>query len=207
MEILQPIINQLYATSWVEIIGFVSGIVTVYLTVKENIWCWPTGIFNVVAFIFLFYSARLYADMSLQFVFLGLSFYGWYEWLYGGENKKELPISSLKPIQFIGYFNIAIVGMFFFGYLLAQNTNADIPYIDSLMTSLSLVAQYLLARKVLESWIFWILVDIISLWMYYHKGLYLTDILYGIFLVLSIKGYFDWKRFMKGSQENSSISF
>lgn len=195
----------------IEVVAFISGVVSVYLTVKQNIWCWPIGIINVIAFTFLFYDAKLYSDMGLQIIYFVLSIYGWYNWLYGGKNKTELPITRSSRPHIVVFLCIFLFGTVLLGYLVKKYTNAStmafslnlsflqlieslITYIDASQTMLSLIGQFTLSYKKLESWIFWIIVDIISIAMYHYKGLYLTEFLYIIFLILAISGYTTWKK-------------
>ena len=132
--------------------------------------------------------------MGLQAVYFALSLYGWYEWLYGGENRTELHVS--RSSQALGV-RLAIIGIAcaaILGTLLARFTDAALPYIDSATTSTSLVAQWMMTRKILENWAVWVAVDVVYIAMFVFKRLYLTAGLYAVFLVLAVMGYIQWKR-------------
>jgi nicotinamide mononucleotide transporter len=180
--------------TYIEWLGVITGLISVWLTVKENIWCWPVGIVSVGALLVVFSEARLYADMGLQAVFIILSLYGWYEWLRGGKDKGELEVSNSSTKLNLVLASIAFAGTAVMGYLLSTWTDAALPYWDSLMTVLSLIAQWMMAKKLLQSWIVWISVDLISIGIYFAKGLYPTLLLYTIFLVLATLGYIEWRK-------------
>ncbi len=173
------------------------GIVSVYLSVRENIASWPTAIVNVTLYIFVFQRARLYADMALQVVYIGISLYGWYEWLHGGHGKSRLAVSRGTRRLAAVLAGIGIVAAALLGTLLARYTNAAIPYLDATTTTTSLIAQWMMARKILENWIVWVAVDVVYIGMFVYKSLVLTAGLYAVFLVLSLMGYFQWKRTLK----------
>ena len=170
------------------------GIVSVYLSVRENIASWPTAIVNVTLYIFVFQRARLYADMALQVVYIGISLYGWYEWLHGGRGKSRLAVSRGTPRLAAVLAGIGLVAAALLGTLLARYTNAALPYLDAATTTTSLIAQWMMARKILENWIVWVAVDVVYIGMFVYKSLVLTAGLYAVFLVLSLMGYFQWKR-------------
>jgi nicotinamide mononucleotide transporter len=169
-------------------------LVCVWLTVKQNIWCWPTGIVGVTLYGFVFYDAKLYADMGLQAIYFVLSVWGWYEWLHGGKGGSELGVSYARArVQTIAY----VVGGAFaiaLGSFLRRKTDAALPFIDSALTSYSLVAQWLMTEKYIENWIVWVSVDIVYVGMFYYKHLYLTSLLYLVFMGMSTMGYLQWKR-------------
>lgn len=184
----------LSSINYVEWIGVVTGLISVWLTVRENIWCWPIGIVSVGALLVVFFEAKLYADMGLQAVFIILSIYGWYEWLYGGKNSGELRVSSASLKLKLLLAAIALAGTAAMGYALSKWTDAALPYWDSTMTVLSLIAQWMMAKKLLESWLVWIAVDLLSIGIYFAKGLYPTLLLYTVYLVLATLGYIEWRK-------------
>lgn len=176
----------------IETLGFITGAITVWLTVKENIWCWPIGIANNIFFIILFYHSRLFADMGLQVIYIVLSVLGWYWWLRGGKNNSTLSVSriSVPHALVLGVITIlATIGMR--AYLVSIHDAA--PLMDAITTILSLVAQYLLTRKYLENWYVWMTADIIYIYLYFVRELYLTGILYILFFTMCILGLKAWK--------------
>jgi nicotinamide mononucleotide transporter len=173
--------------------GFVTGGVCVWLVVREHLWNWPVGLANNVFFFALFWHGRLYADMSLQIVYFGLGIYGWLNWVFGGESRTALRITRTTRIEWLALG--AAVPLCTWGLrevLIAVNGAA--PFWDALTTVLSLAAQYLLCRKRLENWLFWIAADVIYIPLYLSRHLPLTSVLYGVFLAMCLVGVRAWWR-------------
>jgi nicotinamide mononucleotide transporter len=179
-----------------EIVAALVGALSVWLSVRQNIWSWPTAIVNVVLYAIVFYEAKLYADMGLQVVYAILSIYGWYEWLYGGAGRTELRVTRTGPRLGVLLAVIAAAGSLVLGLFLHHETDAALPFMDSFLSSTSLVAQWMMTKKLLENWLVWIGVDVLYVGMFIFKGLFLTSALYAVFLALAIKGYLDWRRSM-----------
>lgn len=183
--------------SVIEIIATLSGLACVILTVRQNIWCWPTGLLMVSLYIVIFYRAKLYSDMGLQVVYVFLQFYGWYMWLNGWPDRSPLKVAVMPRVGYLGWSAAAAIAITALGWTMATLTDASLPYWDAATTVLSLIAQYLMAKKFLESWIVWISVDVMAIGIYFAKDLNLTAGLYAVFLVLATMGFFAWKRSMK----------
>lgn len=179
-----------------ELFAALIGAISVWLSVRQNIWSWPTAIINVVLYAIVFYEAKLYADMGLQVIYAILSIYGWYEWLYGGEGRTELHVSRTGPRLGALLALIAAAGSALLGTFLHRATDAALPFMDSFLSSTSLVAQWMMTKKLLENWLVWIGVDVLYVGMFIFKGLFLTAGLYAVFLALAVKGYIDWRRSM-----------
>jgi len=174
-----------------EVLGFATGGICVWLTVREHIWNWPIGLANNIFFFVLFFYTRLYADMALQVVYFGLGVYGWWNWLYGGTQHQELTVSRTTRMEWLALLLAIPVGTWGLRELLIW-VNGSAPFWDSLTTALSLGAQYLLCRKRIENWFLWIAADVIYIPLYMVKALPLTGILYGVFLVMCILGFRQW---------------
>ena len=185
--------------SALELLAAVIGAISVWLSVRQNILSWPTAIVNVVLYALVFYEARLYADMGLQVVYAILSIYGWYEWLYGGAGRTELRVTRTRPRLGALLALIAAIGSGVLGVILHRATDAALPFMDSFLSSTSLVAQWMMTKKLLENWLVWISVDVLYVGMFIFKGLYLTAGLYAVFLGLAVKGYIDWRRSMRAA--------
>jgi nicotinamide mononucleotide transporter len=179
-----------------ELFAALIGAISVWLSVRQNIWSWPTAIINVVLYAIVFYEAKLYADMGLQVIYAILSIYGWYEWLYGGEGRTELHVSRTGARLGALLALIAAAGSAVLGVFLHRATDAALPFMDSFLSSTSLVAQWMMTKKLLENWLVWIGVDVLYVGMFIFKGLFLTAGLYAVFLALAVKGYIDWRRSM-----------
>ncbi|TAN40506.1 MAG: nicotinamide riboside transporter PnuC [Nitrospirae bacterium] len=176
-----------------EVFGFITGAVCVLFVVEQNIWNFPVGIANNIFFIVLFLSARLYGDMMLQVVYIVLGLIGWWQWLYGGVSLTELHVNHASAREILILFSIGAVataGMR--EYFIQINDSA--PFLDALTTALSLIAQYLLNCKRIENWFVWIVADLIYVGLYVQKGLYLTAVLYVLFIGLCVAGYISWRK-------------
>jgi nicotinamide mononucleotide transporter len=187
-------LKTLAATTPAEIVGTIFGLISVYLTVRRNIWCWPTGIICTIAYTYLFYDIKLYADMLLQVFFTITSGLGWYWWLHGGQNQTELPITFLTPRQKIALALFLPIAIYVVGASFARYTDAHLPFWDATASGTSVAAQILMMRKKLENWILWVFVNILSIGIYIYKQVYLTAGLYIVFLVLAILGFVEWRR-------------
>ena len=185
----------------VEVLGAIAGLIYLYFSLKQIIYLWPLGILTSLLYLVVFYNARLYADMSLQIYYFFISIYGWYFWLKGGiktdSGREKLKISTLSlKMWLILVFAIFILTLIS-GYILSNFTNSSLPWWDAFTTSASIVATWMLARKILENWLFWIVIDIISLLMYIYKGLYPTVILFLVYSFMAFAGYLQWKKDLK----------
>jgi nicotinamide mononucleotide transporter len=177
-----------------ETLAAVFGAVSVYLSVRENVWSWPTAIVNVTLYILVFWRAKLYADMALQVVYIGISVYGWHQWLHGGAGRTALPVARLTRRVAAALVGIGAVSVLLLGTILGRYTDAALPWLDSTTTATSLIAQWMMARKILENWLVWVAVDVVYIGMFLFKSLTLTAVLYAVFLVLSTMGYLQWKK-------------
>ena len=192
--------------SALELAAALTGAISVWLSVRQNIWSWPTAIVNVVLYTVVFWDAKLYADMGLQGIYTVLSLYGWYQWLYGGAGRTELRVTRTPPRVAAILTLIAAAGSALLGTLLRQTTDAALPFMDSFLSSTSLVAQWMMTKKLLENWLVWIAVDVLYVGMFLFKGLYLTAGLYAVFLGLAVRGYLDWRRSMLVPVSVSSVA-
>jgi nicotinamide mononucleotide transporter len=180
-------------TSWAELLGFVTGVVNVWLVARQRIWNWPVGIANVLLLMLLFWTAGLYADAGLQLVYVGLGLYGWWVWLFGGAQRGRLLVRGTTAREWLalGVAGSALtVALWFF---LDRFTNSTVPLADAVTTALSLVATYGQTRKLVESWWIWIIADLIYIPLYAYKGLQLTAALYLVFLALCVVGLRAWR--------------
>ena len=189
-----------------EVTAFVFGVVSVFLSVRENIWSWPTAIVNVLLYFLVFRDAKLYADMGLQLVYFVLSIYGWYEWLHGGANRTALTVSALRLRTGLILAAIAVAFAVALGTLLARTTDAALPYLDAATASTSLAAQWMMTRKILQNWAVWMAVDVVYVGMYLFKGLALTAVLYAIFFVLAAMGHVQWKRSLAAQRAKPELA-
>ncbi len=182
------------ARNWQELIGFVTGALCVWLLVRQNIWNWPVGITNNIFYVIIFYNSGLFADAGLQFVYIAISIYGWWNWLHGGQNHSALTVNRASFAGMLGYLGITATATAVLYWLLHRYTPSTVPLADGLTTALFLTAQYIMSRKVVENWWFWIVGDVLVIGLYIYKHLYLTSVLYAVFLVMCIMGLREWQR-------------
>ena len=185
--------------SLLEISGVITGILCVYLAAKNSIWNWPIAIISVLIYVFIFFESKLYADTGLQVYFLLMNFYGWYFWSRK-EITQKVPVSSISFKEIILSVSAVIIFTAGLGYFLNMGTDASFPFVDSFCTACSLVAQVFLARKVLETWLIWIFVDIIYVGVYLIKDLHLTAGMYALYIVIAVVGYRDWHKEYKNTR-------
>lgn len=178
-----------------EIAGFVFGVVGVYLTIKQLVWCFPVGLVNVTLSLVLFWQQRLYSDAFQQLVYIALLSYGWWAW----KQKKDHAYTQVTGMNFptlaILISTSAAVAVLA-GYLLHRFTDASMPYADAIATGLSFVAQFLVAKKKIENWWIWIIVNIMYIGIYWNKELHFYALLFFIYLALAVYGLSSWKKEM-----------
>jgi nicotinamide mononucleotide transporter len=182
------------ANNWFEITGVAFGLAAVWLQTRENIWNWPTAIVNVSIFFVIFWQSKLYADSVLQLYYLATSVYGWWAWLRGGVNRTELHVKRATPRLWAILVAIIVVGGLGVGAFLDRTTDSPVPYLDALLTTMSLVAQWMITRKILENWLVWIVANIVYVPLLISRGLPYSAIQYGVFLILAVLGYNNWKK-------------
>jgi nicotinamide mononucleotide transporter len=201
--------------NWIEIFGAVTGIIYVFLEIRQNIWLWPVGIITSAVYILVFFTNKFYADMSLQVYYLVISVLGWYWWLNGsggralkndpvdhfsegarlqGEEDVKLKVTHLKLRTGLILAIIFVVIYFLMWFVLSRLTDSPVPEWDSFITSMSIVATWMLARKIYEHWFLWIAVNSVASLIFFTRGLYPTVILYMVYLVMSFAGLRVWKR-------------
>jgi nicotinamide mononucleotide transporter len=185
------------SANWTELLGSLTGILCVWLLVRQNIWNWPIGIANNIFYVFIFYKSGLFADMGLQFVYLSIAVYGWWNWLHGGKNHSELSVVRTSPKGLLGYCGITAASTAILYSLLRSFTPSTVPFADGLTTSLFLTAQFMMSRKLVENWWFWIVGDVLVIALYIYKHLYLTTGLYLVMLAMCVVALIEWQRAAK----------
>jgi len=192
--------------SALEAVSFVTGAACVWLTVKESVWNFPVSLVNVATFLVVFARARLLADAGLQVVYFVLTAAGWYQWLYGGEGRTRLRARRVPrgEAALVALSGAALTGALL--VVLPRLGGSAVAW-DALTTSLSLCAQWLLNRKYVENWYCWIAVDVVYVPLYLYKGLYLTSLLYAVFLCMATMGLIEWLRTWRRQREPSPRGF
>ena len=183
----------------IELLGAILGILYIIFSIRQNLLTWPTGIITSLLYIVVFFKSALYAAMGLQVYYVLISIYGWILWIRGKKENSK----SLLPVQFVNrklWIKIAAVLFIIYAAILFNLLNfsdSDVPFMDSLTTSLSIVATWMLAKKYIEHWIIWIIVDVMSLGLYIYKSLWPTVILFLVYTIMAFFGYFEWKKDLK----------
>ena len=195
-EILGILYETIINLTWLEIVAFSSGLIYVVLAAKESVWCWAAGLVNVVAFFVISFYAMLYSDMMLQVFYFGLTLYGIYQWLYAGKQQENetLKITLTYPKTWLWLVFFVAVSTVLQGILLDNYTPTDVPYLDAFTTSGSLAATWLVARKKLENWLVWLLINPIYVGLYFYKGWILSSFLFVIYIIVAVFGYFSWRK-------------
>jgi len=190
-----------------EAAGLIASLVYLFYSIREKVWLWPWGILASVLSLGVFYTSRLYADMSLQVYYLSISVYGWWYWRRGVVNDVDSAGEvSIKKVQFLLLIKLLVVGALLYGSILyallfipalLDIASSDMPFLDALTTSASIVATWMLARKYIDHWLFWIAIDLLSMFMYLYKGLYFYSALFLIYAIGAVVGYLEWQKILK----------
>ncbi|MCK9616308.1 MAG: nicotinamide riboside transporter PnuC [Lentimicrobiaceae bacterium] len=192
--LLEQLKQNLIDTSYIEIIAVFFGLLSVWYAKKESIRVYPTGIINVLIYVYLCFSAGLYGDMGINAFYFVMSVYGWYNWSRKDENSKEISITRCNKKELI--FNM-LAFLLFFGilwFILERYTPSTVPVLDSFTTALFIIAMWQMARKKIENWIAWIIGDALVIPMFAYKELIFTSFQFIVFLILAISGYLEWRK-------------
>lgn len=186
----------------VEVFGAISGLIYIYFSIKQKIWLWPLGIITSATYIYIYFVSKFYADMGLQVYYLVISIYGWHHWLYGSKSdeKDELPVTSVDTKTWLVLALVTAAIWAFLNFILTRYTDSDIAGWDAFTTATSIVATWMLAKKMLEQWLMWIFIDALCVILYFYKELYATVVLFFVYTVLAIIGYIKWKNDYKNQQ-------
>ncbi|MFK3775242.1 nicotinamide riboside transporter PnuC [Pseudomonas sp. NPDC089406] len=180
--------------SGLELFAAALGVIAVWLTVRQNPWCWPIGLVMVVLYSWIFYEVKLYSDMLLQLVYAVLQLYGWWQWTRPDRAEDARQVTSLAPAALFKGLAAGLLASVALGAAMAHFTDAAQPWLDAALTGFSLVAQLWMAQKRLQCWALWVVVDVIFVGLFLYKGLYLTAALYALFTLIAVRGWLEWRR-------------
>ncbi|WP_286977986.1 nicotinamide riboside transporter PnuC [Pseudomonas sp.] len=180
--------------STLEMFAAALGACAVWLTVRQNRWCWPIGLVMVLLYAWIFYDAALYSNMLLQGVYALLQGYGWWQWNHGGDKHQGVSVSALTWRGLTASLACGVAGATVLGYLMANFTDAAAPWQDATLSAFSLVAQVWMAQKRVECWPLWVLLDVLFVLLFLQQELYLTAGLYAVFTGLALSGWLTWRR-------------
>ena len=184
--------------TWLEIMAFVLAVAMVVANLRVNPIGWPLAIVSALLYALLFADSKLYGEATLQFVFIALAGWGWWQWLRGqGESGQALRVHTLSTRQRLQAAAATLAAWPLLGGLLARMTDSDVPYLDALPTVASITGQLLLGRKLVENWPVWVAVNIVSVGLFAFKGLWLTVLLYALFVLMALAGWRAWRRLLQ----------
>ena len=185
-------------TNWIEIVGAILSLIYLYLSIKQKISLWVFGFLSSAFYIVVFFQTKFYADMSLQFYYLAISVYGWFVWTHAKpETGHELPATKISSRLIFQLIVSSIIIYVIYYIILDKFTDSTIPKVDSLVGMLSVIGTWMLARKLIENWLVWIVADGIATGLFFYKGLYPTAILFIIYTVMAVVGYWQWQKDIK----------
>ena len=179
---------------WMEFLAVVSAIVYLLLAVRQDIRCWFAAILSSFLYFFIMFSAGLYMEAGLQIFYILMAVYGWSQWREESTTNIKLSVKTWKPINHLFSISLILLLAYTSGLILEKFTNAVFPFIDALTTWGAIVATYMVAKKLLENWIYWFVIDSISIFLFMSRGLVLTSILFFIYLIIIYFGYKSWAR-------------
>jgi nicotinamide mononucleotide transporter len=175
----------------IEIVAVVFAIVYLALAIRQSLWCWPAALVSVTLFMILFYYSRWYLQSILQIYYFGMAIYGWIEWRQGGERRTGVRVHWWPPIVHLSVLSAVIASSAILGWALSR-TDAAFPYLDSFTTVGALVTTFMVARKVIENWIYWFVIDCVLVYMSWQGDLPWTAGLYALYLAMVVIGFFSW---------------
>ena len=191
----ESILESLQEISLVEIAAVVTSIAYAWLASKNNIWCWLFGIISPILTMYaLYFYFQLYAEVYLQFYYIAMAIYGFYTWKYGSESHHEKSIETWTAKTHVLIFISGIALTFVLGTLLKNYTEAASTYIDSFTTVFAIFATFMTARRILENWIYWIVIDSISIYLYFDRGGYLFALLFIAYTIIAVYGFVNWRK-------------
>jgi nicotinamide mononucleotide transporter len=184
------------ALQWWEVLAVVLAVVYLVLAIRQNIWCWAAAAVSTLLYLFIMFQARLYMESALQVFYLLMAAYGWHQWRHGGAAGDELRVSTW-PIRFHLLAGVSVMLLVLVsGELLSRYSQAALPFLDSFTTWGAMVATFMVARKVLENWIYWFVIDGVSIGLYFSRELYFTAALFTLYLFMIVIGYRSWRASM-----------
>ena len=188
-EILQILTQLNFNWTIIESVAVFFSILYVILALKESIWCWGAAAISVILYIYICYTAQLYPETGLQVFYLFMAFYGYYQW---NKNDSTLQIQQWTITKHLLILLIGAILTFLMGFYFSLYTNAALPLVDSFTTVFSVFATYMVAKKVLGNWLYWIVIDAVSVYLYFSRDLQLTSLLFMGYTIIAIFGYFSW---------------
>ena len=187
---------QLTLLQWLELLAVALAVLYLLLAIRQNIWCWAAAAVSTGLYLFIMYHARLYMESALQIFYLAMAAYGWYQWRRGGADHAGVQVTTWPWRFHLLAASVVFALVFASGFLLERYSDAALPFADAFTTWAAVVATWMVARKILENWIYWFVIDAVSVYLYLSRELYFTAALFVAYLVMIVFGYRSWRRSM-----------
>lgn len=201
IEFFSTVWDQFLRNSLLELVAVVFAIAYLVLAVRESILCWFAAGMSTLIFLVVFWDVSLYMETGLQIYYLAMAAFGWHEWQNASDGSANLQVSKWRMQQHLIALSLIALLTFISGYLLSSGTDAQLPYLDSFTTWASVVTTFMVVRKVLENWIYWLVIDTVSIYLYIDRELYFTSMLFAVYIVII---FFGWASWSKSYQQNMS---
>lgn len=183
--------------NWIEIIGVIISLLYLFFSIQRKIWLWPFGLLSALIYLVVYFQSKFYADMGLQLYYVIISIYGWVLWSRGSSDTKGSTKQSVTRLarKHSGWV-LLVFGLIWAAIylILSKLTDSDVPLGDSFTTAGGIIATWMLAKKMIEHWLFWILIDMVSMGLYIYKGLFPTTLLFGVYTIMAVIGYLAWRK-------------
>lgn len=193
-EISDSIISGFKATSSTEWLIFITAMVYVILAAIENVWCWLFGILSSAFSVYLCFAGHLFLESGLNVFYVVIGIYGWYQWLYGSKEKTEAAIFSYSFQKNLYLTGIGILIWAPVGLIAQKYSTQVMPFMDAFITAFSIIATWMTAKKIIENWLYWVMIDGLAVILYAYRGFYLISLLYIIYTIIALAGYFSWRK-------------
>jgi len=192
--LIDTVIQQFQGSSWLELVAVIFAIFYLVLAVRENSLCWYAAFISTSIFLVIFWQVKLYMESGLQVYYLAMAIYGWYEWTRGGTKHAGIAITTWSSRTHVVVLFAIMAATLISGQLLQTYSDAGLPYLDSFTTWASVVTTYMVAKKVLENWLYWLVIDSVAIYLYLDRELYYTALLFVAYVFIAIFGFFMWRR-------------
>ena len=193
-------ISNFIVQNWLEITAVIFAILYLILAVKQNILCWTAGIISSVLYFFIMQKAGLYMEAYLQVFYVVMGIYGWSQWSASNASNPSFIVNTWSKYQHMITISIILVLSLLSGFLLERYTDAALPFLDALVSWGAVVATYMVAKKLLENWIYWFVIDATSIFLFIERGLWLSAVLFATYLVIIFFGYQSWNKVRRGQK-------
>lgn len=191
-------------TAW-ELVAVVLALAYLLLAMKANIWCWAAAFVSTAIYTVIFWEVSLLMESALNVYYMAMAIFGYWQWTKGGGQHQGLVITSWSPKRHLVIICSTTLVSLLVGFLMASYTQASMPYLDAATTCFAVMTTYLVAKKVLENWLYWVVIDLVSIYLYLSKGLMLTSVLFVLYTILAVSGYIMWRNQMR--EQNEDLAF